>query len=95
MSDEGKSKDKTFKVVMLGDTPVTPQVLLSQLQGKVDNIEAFVTVMFHKSSDGERTVQTVWTKMPQHDLAYASVVLDINVRKIIDMSKDNGENEEL
>lgn len=84
--NDGKSKVSSSKVVMLGDTPLTPEVCLFQLQEEVSDIEAIVSIVFYKKPNGGKYIDIQWTDMKVHDLACASVVLDMRMREVMDDS---------
>lgn len=83
----GKIKIKSTKVVMLGDTPLTPEVSLSQLQDELSEIDGIVHVIFYKKGD-KRIIQVQWSDMKVHDLACAAIVLDMRMREVMN---DSGE----
>jgi len=76
------------KVVMLGETPLTPAVLLSQLLSEGSGIEAVVAVVFFKHPDGKRLIEVKWSDMKIHDFACASIVLDMRVRDAMSESTE-------
>lgn len=80
----GKIKVKSSKVVMIGDTPLTPEVSLSQLQDEISEIDAIVHVIFYNKPDGKRVIEVQWSDMKVYDLACAAIVLDMRMRGVMD-----------
>ena len=58
---------------------ITPQRLLSDLQAEVDDLSGLLVIRIHK--DG--TYRPSFTRMEKSQLALASAVVDMTVRRII------------
>lgn len=87
------SEDKQPKIVLLGDTKCSPEVLLHQILEDIDRAEGVIVMILEKEEP--KAVDVRFSNMKLSDLVFAERVLGIYVTDALDESTiepEEGEN---